>query len=222
MNGGVYKGKRLLQDSTIALMHRSQWNYNGNNGDTYYQLFRSWGLGFQHITDCENGDIIAPAYSMTGHIGESYGLISDMFFDENNDFGMIFMTNGSAADFEWGTYSAFYALDEDIFSTLLNMSVFPNLLKPPMNNLGIKYGANLFLNPVNTNVNARYYLPEAGLVSVKIFNSLGAQVAEYSWNFDTYGRKQLSFNTENLENGLYFIIIKSKDDIQTLKLNINK
>jgi CubicO group peptidase (beta-lactamase class C family) len=222
MNGGVYKGKRLLQDSVVALMHRPQWNFNGINGDTYYGLFRSWGLGFQLATNCMNGDLIIPGFTMTGHIGESYGLISDMFFDENNKFGMIFMTNGSAADFEYGTCSAFYALDEDIFSTLFYMAIQPCMLKPPMSDLGKTYKTNYFYDPESTNINARFYLQTAGKVSCKIFNSLGSEVAEHKWVFDSDGRKQLTFDTKNMQNGLYFVIIQSEENRQIMKLNIDR
>ncbi len=33
MNGGVYKGKRILQENSVHQMHSVKWSYNGSNGD---------------------------------------------------------------------------------------------------------------------------------------------------------------------------------------------
>ena len=222
MNGGVYKGIRLLKDSTVALMHRPQWIYTGFNGDTYYGLFRCWGLGFQIMTNALNEDIVFPGYSMTGHIGESYGMISDMFYSKKNKCGVIFITNGCATDYDWGISSAFYAVDEDVFSGLFNMYVKPQIKQPPNSDLGNEYKTNLFYSPPTGMINARFYLSEAGFVTCRIYNSTGIEVAKFDKKFDSYGRKQVIMLTGNLENGIYSCVIQSGLDIKTLKLNICK
>ncbi|HOV80673.1 MAG TPA: serine hydrolase domain-containing protein [Bacillota bacterium] len=87
MNGGVYRGVRILQRRTADLMHRMQWYGYGLGG-----LFRYMGLGF-HITDALAGR------RLRGHPGEACGLLSDMYFSAGENAGVIFMTNGGCYEF---------------------------------------------------------------------------------------------------------------------------
>ena len=54
---------------------------------------------------------------MFGHAGDAYGLLSDMFTEPDNGFGLIFITNGfkPGHSYQFGTQSAFYAPEEDTF-----------------------------------------------------------------------------------------------------------
>ncbi|MFA4853283.1 MAG: serine hydrolase, partial [Bacteroidales bacterium] len=202
INGGIYKGIRILKDSIVSLMFRPQWIYNGLNGDNFYGLFRRWGLGFQLTTNASDGDIVVPNCEMTGHIGDSYGLISDLFFNKNNKFGMVFITNGSAGDFECGNYSAFNAVEEDIFRALFNLTIKPCMLSSSFDN--VITGVNPDI--VNDHFNARFYLPYAGTVNCKVYNHIGKEVSTYSWVFDSSGGKQLTVKTKGLGNGIYFCV----------------
>lgn len=130
MNMGSYKGIQILEPQTVELMTGIQWQYNGSNGNNYYNLFNAWGLGLQITTNQENGDIVVPGYSMIGHAGEAYGLISDMYYHKNPDFGIIFVTNGSAGDYYYGWNSAFYEVEEQIFDLLYNDIIVPAMAEP--------------------------------------------------------------------------------------------
>lgn len=120
MNYGKYNGTRILDSATVALMHSSQWKYNGSNGDNYHNLFNNWGLGFHLISNSNGGDIIMDGTKMCGHSGNAYGLISDMYFDTNNQFGFIFITNGYAGEKEYtkAANSAFYKPEAEIFEII--------------------------------------------------------------------------------------------------------
>lgn len=87
MNGGVYNGVRILQKNTVDLMQQMHWF-----GDGYDGFYKQKGLNF-HITDGLAGR------RLTGHAGEAYGLMSDMYFDRDENIGVIFMTNGGYYDF---------------------------------------------------------------------------------------------------------------------------
>lgn len=126
-NKGTYNGIQLLEEETVELMHQRQWQYNGSNGDNYYNLFNAWGLGIHLITNQQDGDIVIPGYEMKGHAGEAYGLISDMYYNNDPDFGIIFITNGSAGAFFGGWNSAFYEVEEQIFSVLYNSLIVPEM-----------------------------------------------------------------------------------------------
>ncbi len=127
MNKGTYEGMQLLSESTVELMLEQQWQYDGNNGNNYGNLFNAWGLGLHLITNQQDGDIVIPGYSMKGHSGQAYGLISDMYFNNDPDFGIIFITNGSAGPFFEGLKSAFYEVEEQIFAALYQHFIAPQL-----------------------------------------------------------------------------------------------
>jgi len=87
MNGGIYEGVRILKNHTVNLMHQMHWYGFAMEG-----FFRHTGLSF-HITDALAGR------RLTGHAGEAYGLVSDMFFNRNERTGVIFITNGGYFQF---------------------------------------------------------------------------------------------------------------------------
>ena len=123
---GTWNGITLLQPATVQLMLDDQWTYNGSNGDDYYGLFRSWGLGV-HRANAEPGhDLVFPSVPMRGHPGEAYGLISDAYFDPASGFGLVFITNGYTPGnaYAFGTNSAFYTTEEAVF-TALHQYTFP-------------------------------------------------------------------------------------------------
>ncbi|MFN0032572.1 MAG: serine hydrolase domain-containing protein [Flavobacteriales bacterium] len=117
---GSWNGVEILNEETLELMHTPQWTYNGSNGDNYYGLFRSWGLGVQVTTDTEGGDHIWEENIFKGHAGEAYGLISDLYWytDESINGGFVFMTNGIWEGYEFGDVSAFYSLEEAVFQAV--------------------------------------------------------------------------------------------------------
>jgi hypothetical protein len=52
-------------------------------------------MGFQfHISS----DFLKQYPNMIGHSGEAYGLLSDMYWEEEKEFGIIFMMNGCRFD----------------------------------------------------------------------------------------------------------------------------
>lgn len=75
MNGGVYKDKRILKNSTIELMHKPA--YPNSN----------YGLGWM-IGPLENNETIE------GHSGGIYGFISYMYIYRTNNVGVIYFYNG--------------------------------------------------------------------------------------------------------------------------------
>ncbi len=114
----------VLEPTTIALMSEPQWTYDGSNGDNYYGLFRSWGLGMHITTNAPMGDIVFDGETMMGHPGEAYGLISDFYFGSQNGSGFIFIANGAFEGYEFGDSSAFYSVEEDVFEAIYSQSIF--------------------------------------------------------------------------------------------------
>ena len=124
-NEGSFDATVLLQPATVALMLGNEWTWNGSNGDNYYGLFRSWGLGVHRITAQPGGDVVFPGAVLFGHPGEAYGLISDLYVDPSSDFGLVFLTNGYTPGnaYSFGTTSAFYSVEEEVYAELLQWSL---------------------------------------------------------------------------------------------------
>lgn len=122
MNNGYdpVSDTQLLSTATMELMHTPVWTFNGSNGDNYFNLFNQWGLGIQQTTNAPMGDIVIPGVPMLGHAGEAYGLVSDWYFNKDTGRGIIFMTNGIWPGYSFGNSSAFYTLEEAVFSAVAN------------------------------------------------------------------------------------------------------
>jgi CubicO group peptidase (beta-lactamase class C family) len=149
LDEGSYSGTQILEVESIEDMMAPEWEYNGSNGNNYYGLFRSWGLGMHLITNTANNDIVLPeSNKMFGHPGEAYGLVSDAYIDSLRKVGIIFMTNGSGTDYTIGGGSAFYTVEKDIFDAI-EASGAANLCGCLAVEENPEEQINLFPNPVN-------------------------------------------------------------------------
>jgi CubicO group peptidase (beta-lactamase class C family) len=111
----------LINENTLAQMTADEWTYSGNNGNNYFGLFRSWGLGIHRITSTPGGDVALPgSTSMFGHTGEAYGLVSDAYLDTTRQAGFVFITNGVGAGYDVNDLSAFYTVEQDVFQAIEN------------------------------------------------------------------------------------------------------
>lgn len=126
---GMVDGNAILAPATLQLLLSDQWTWNGANGDNYYGLFRSWGLGAHRVTAQPGGDVVLPGLPMFGHPGEAYGLISDLYVDTLSGFGLVFITNGYTPgnSYALGASSAFYRVEEEVFAAL-GAHAFPGCL----------------------------------------------------------------------------------------------
>ena len=114
---GTLDSTTILAPATAALMRSPQWQYNGVNGNDYYGLFKSWGLGLHLTTNAPGADLVFPDRPMIGHAGEAYGLISDMYFDTFGN-GVIFITNGSKNGYSTAPGSAFYTVEAEVYAAV--------------------------------------------------------------------------------------------------------
>lgn len=150
-NGAYYDGAdsiQILEPSTIDLALTPQWQYNGGNGNNYYNLFNNWCLGFQKTTNTPNGDVVIDGVNLYGHPGEAYGLISDMYFEREKNFGLVFLTNGyyQGGAYQWGNHSAFYVPEEDVFA-IVEDYIYNNCNPSSIKNTTQTY-YSVFPNPV--------------------------------------------------------------------------
>ena len=118
INNGRHDTHQILREETVDLMLASQWLYDGQNGDTWENFFLSYGFGTHQTINQKGGDIIFPDRPMVGHPGIAYGLLSDMYFEREKNSGIIFITNGSKQEYEYGQSTSFYQVEEDVFQVV--------------------------------------------------------------------------------------------------------
>ncbi len=64
-------------------------------------------------------------------------------------------------------------------------------------------------NPFNPATTIRYSLPDAGTVSLKVYNLVGQEVATLINGYQPVGQYNVTFNGSNLSSGVYFYRLES-------------
>lgn len=77
-------------------------------------------------------------------------------------------------------------------------------------------------NPFNPATNIRFAIPEAGLVTIKVYNLLGQEVSTLINEFKNAGTYQVDFNAGNLSSGVYFYSINAGNFTSTRKMILMK
>ncbi|MDZ7400767.1 MAG: serine hydrolase [candidate division KSB1 bacterium] len=202
LNGGSYHGMRLLADTTISRMHEVVWRYNGINGDSYYGIFKTYGLGNHTTTD------LLPGQQLIGHPGEAYGLISDCYFSKLGKYGIIFITNGG--QWGYGQYSGWYNVEEDVFKTcfaqLPNLTSVTSILSAPKAGFQLEQNSP---NPFNSATRIRFYLPNSSVVALNVYDVTGRLVAQLLDRFLPAGSHEISFDGAQLCSGVYFYQLRA-------------
>ncbi|NRB60327.1 MAG: serine hydrolase [Winogradskyella sp.] len=204
MNEGTYDGVNLLSTSSCSLMLSNAWTYNGSNGNNYYGLFLSWGLGIHRITSTPANDIALPgSQSLYGHSGEAYGLVSNAYFDLDRNFGFIFMNNGIGAGYQTNNNSVFYTVEQDVFNAIENLGNIANCSQTMSLNEMQSPGFNIYPNPCSKLVFINH--SKTTPLHVNIYNSAGVLIKAVILE-----SQDNQINIEDLEQGLYFISINNQ------------
>ena len=81
MNGGVWNGIRILNESTVEIMHTPQYP-NSSNGKTKFGL--GWFIWGEYM-----------GINPHGHAGCGYGMTSTMEINASNDWAVLFFMNNA-------------------------------------------------------------------------------------------------------------------------------
>ena len=112
----------LISKKTLKRMKKPQWTFDGTNGDNFDGFFMQYGLGL-HQTNTAVSDAVANVETFgkfVGHAGDAYGLISDAYFSEKQNFGFVLITNGCSTAFEKGKTTSFNKFEEEVMTLLAN------------------------------------------------------------------------------------------------------
>jgi hypothetical protein len=82
--------------------------------------------------------------------------------------------------------------------------------------------AQCYPNPVNMSTEIPYNLATSGPVSLKVYNSIGEEVATVMNHVEAAGAHSAIFNTNNLPNGIYYYKLQSGDFVATQNMVVNK
>jgi hypothetical protein len=99
---------------------------------------------------------------------------------------------------------------------LTDIKELPNV-KPTVYTLSQNYP-----NPFNPTTNIRFSIPKAGLVTMKVYNVIGQEVASLVNEYKEAGTYNVDFNGVNLTSGVYFYSISSGDFTSTKKMILMK
>jgi len=77
-------------------------------------------------------------------------------------------------------------------------------------------------NPFNPSTKIRFTVPEAGLVTMKVYNLLGQEVAILVNEEQAVGVYEVTFDATQLPSGIYFYSINAGDFVATKKMILLK
>lgn len=201
LNAGSVDGISILSPASAEAMQAEEWTFNGSNGNNYYGLFRSWGLGLHRSTNTNNQDEILEASTvMVGHPGEAYGLVSDAYFDAERAIGLVVLINGCGTGYSTSSGSAFYTVEKDLFD-LANGYLSGDDCNALVNELP-EVSANsveVFPNPAADNVVVNF--AAAGLHHTTLLDITG----KVMWNEVTFTEK-VNISSASLPSGIYTVV----------------
>jgi hypothetical protein len=79
-----------------------------------------------------------------------------------------------------------------------------------------------FPNPFNPTTTIQFSLPQAGDVSLKIYNLLGEEVKTLVNEYKEIGNHSVQFNANNLASGIYFYRLQAENFVETKKMILLK
>ena len=124
-----------------------------------------------------------------------------------------------------------YSGDEIILSDDDYIPVFgyynPNLINDNKKEVSFsavptEYKLGNYPNPFNPTTVIQYALPEAGQVSLKVYNILSQEVADLVNETQSAGIHEVSFNARNLPTGIYIARLQAGSKVMSMKLQLVK
>ena len=77
-------------------------------------------------------------------------------------------------------------------------------------------------NPFNPTTTIKYSIPSSNVVTLKVYDVLGAEVANLVDEYKNAGTYEVNFNASNLSSGVYFYKLQTSNFTQTKKLLLIK
>ena len=197
MNWGRYNETTILDSATVDLMLTDQLGYPinlGNQGLIWWQSKNFNGRW------------------PWGHEGGWRGCTTAMFFQQEEDWGIILFVNSYPNDPEY-----FYLINIlcDYAQDITEVAEISN----PISDFYLEQN---FPNPFNPTTTFRYQIPELSFVTLKIYDVLGNEIETLVNEEKPEAIYDVEFNASALPSGVYFYQLKAGDFIQTKKMVLMK
>jgi choice-of-anchor B domain-containing protein len=136
-----------------------------------------------------------------------------------------FPGSGGTYDGAWGCYPYLpsgHVIISDI-STGLYVLKFDMPTAVVDEELPISFSLNQnYPNPFNPSTKISFFIPEPGMVTLKVYSILGEEVAELINEFKEAGNYEINFSAANLPTGIYIATLSTGNNIQTIKMSLLK
>jgi hypothetical protein len=204
------KQETLMSPLAFDEMHTTVWSYNGTNGNNYNGIFKNFAHGNHVTTD------LLPGEMLLGHSGEAYGLIADAYFSYENEYGIVFITNGG--NWNYGEYSGWYNLEEEVFQAAFQAipRLFNQISGSEIND--ITPLTQVYPNPFNETVFFKVNLDDRYKIDLKIVDLNGATILNIRDSIYAEGTHYFSCSFYGYPSGIYFYQILMDDYKETGKL----
>ncbi len=90
-------------------------------------------------------------------------------------------------------------------------------IEPDLSKINYTLDQN-YPNPFNPTTQIRYSIPKTALVSIKVYDILGKEVATLVNEAKSPGDYKVEFNGNSLASGIYFYRLQAGDFVQTKKM----
>lgn len=190
MQKGVYKENHILNSASIDSMTTSQLSFVDGMGLMIYQQEEANNL-------------------LWGHEGVSTGVRTFMFYNKEDETGVIVISNGLTETLK------------DITTELLLYSKSFTSISEVKTPYSYKLSQN-YPNPFNPTTTIEFDIGENGNVRLDIFNLLGEKVITLLDGYKSSGKHKTIFNGTNLSSGIYYYKITTKRFTETKKLILLK
>lgn len=203
--------KDAITDTTIS---RVGWTGTGfgNSCDNFIGTILSDSAGLVNIqnipTTCVGGQAQA-----TGNFNPKspLGVFANNGTNPNGNY--ILRISDNAAGDTGSLRSWTLKIDYDVITGVNNnITSIPNEFSLSQN----------YPNPFNPSTKISYTIPSNGLVTLKIFNMLGKEVASLVNEVKSAGTYEVNFNAANLSSGVYFYRLESGNFVDTKKMFLLK
>jgi hypothetical protein len=192
-------GMKLLS-ATLSSLYSFEW-YDGYQVDADYWTWMHYGsLQPEYASNTGDGPVTITSQDPVALApGESFEVFYAMALGA--DEATMLTSIAAAID----KYEALFVSVEDID---LSVNKF---------NLGQNYP-----NPFNQSTTISYQVPENGFVSLKIYNTVGKEVATLVSSNQTLGSHTIEFNAEGLTSGMYYCTLRCNGQVQSNKMFLVK
>jgi hypothetical protein len=161
----------------------------------------------------------------------NYGSLQPQYASNTADGPVTITSQNAVALAPGASYNVYYAfaLGPDEQTMLVNIaaaeekyeSVFVSVqnIDPSVNEFSLGQNSP---NPCNHSTTISYKLPDDGFVSLKVYNTIGNEVAALVNSNQTRGLHTIQYNVNNLPGGVYYYTLRFGDQVKTNKMFLIK